>query len=182
MAHPVFIFIVMFVLMYYKEFTFVLRLKVCLLLLLLLYIKKSYLSHDPSTLYALVLNIFSSFKLNLDCTEGLFYNNKINNHVFKFPRKKQVRNVFNRYNKRRFITVNSYVDISKSNILNTSNSGGVIVNSNFPRINVQTRKTFNTIIIFKHKLIQSQVLLLILKHFMKNILVKEYHLIKIQQK
>ena len=50
------------------------------------------------------------------------------------------------YKKNRCYTVNSHDNSSESNNLNTSNSDNVIVNSNPPHINVQTKSPFNTLI------------------------------------
>ena len=66
--------------------------------------------------------------------------------VFTFSRSKQGSKVAYRYKKRRCTTVNSHVNSSESNNPNISKSDHVIGNSNLPRINVQTKNLFNTLI------------------------------------
>ena len=83
--------------------------------------------------------------------------------AFLLSRRKQGRNILYFYKKSRCTTVNSHVNGSKSNNLITSSSDIVIVNSNLPRVNVQTEGSFNTLVILKNKLIQSQVLVLMNK-------------------
>ena len=67
-------------------------------------------------------------------------------NVFTLSGKKQGRNVFYIYKKKRSYTVNSHVNSSESNNSNTLRSDNVIVNSNLPRINVQAEIPFNTLI------------------------------------
>ena len=81
-----------------------------------------------------------------------------------------------------FNTVNSHVNSSESNNLNTSNNDNAKENSNLPRINNQTEGLFNTIITFKNKLIQSQVFVSMIEYWMINIQEKKYYIIIIQQK
>ena len=71
--------------------------------------------------------------------------------VFTLLRQKQGRKVSYKYKKRRFNNVNSHVNISESNNLNTSNLDNVIGNSNLLCINVQIKTSFNTLITFQKK-------------------------------
>ena len=66
--------------------------------------------------------------------------------MFTLSRRKIGRKVFYNYRKRKCYTVNSHVKNIKTNNLNTSNSDNVKGNSNLPRINVQTKSPFNTLI------------------------------------
>ena len=50
------------------------------------------------------------------------------------PIRKHCRNVLYKSNKKIFTTVNSHVNSSKSNYLNTSNSDNLIGTSNLPRV------------------------------------------------
>ena len=80
--------------------------------------------------------------------------------AFPLSRRKQGRNVLYIYKKRRCDIVNSYVNSSQSNHFNTSNSDNVIVNSNLPIINVQTKSSLNTLITFpKSTDIQSSIII-----------------------
>ena len=65
--------------------------------------------------------------------------------VFTLSRSKQGRDIPYISNKKRCYTVSSHVRSSESNNLNTSNSDNVTVNSNLPRIKVQTQSSFNTL-------------------------------------
>ena len=66
--------------------------------------------------------------------------------LFTSLKSKQGRNLSYKSKKRRCITVNSHINSSKSNNLDTSNSNNNAENSNLPRINVQTETSFNTLI------------------------------------
>ena len=66
--------------------------------------------------------------------------------VFTSSRIKQGRKVLYQYRKRRCITINSHINSSETNNLNTSKSDNVIRNSNLPRINVHTKSSLNKLI------------------------------------
>ena len=66
--------------------------------------------------------------------------------VFTSSKRNQERNILYISRKSIFNTVNSHVNSSKSNNMNTSNSNNAIVNSNLPRINVETKRSFNKLI------------------------------------
>ena len=109
------------------------------------------------------LNIFSSYKFNIDSTEAFFYRIKINSHVIDFTKKKKGRKVSFKYKKRVCITVNSHLNSSKTNNSNKSNSHNVIGNSNLHLINVHNESSLNKLITVPKKKIQSQLLVLIMK-------------------
>ena len=66
--------------------------------------------------------------------------------VFTSPRIKQERKVSFKYNNRVCTTVNSHVNSSGSNDMNTHNSDNFIGNSNLPHINVHTKRSLNELI------------------------------------
>ena len=70
--------------------------------------------------------------------------------AFMSSRRKHGWKVFYKSKKRRCTTFTSYVNSSKSKNPNTYNSDNVIVNSNFPRIKVHTKRSSNELVSF-HK-------------------------------
>ena len=94
----------------------------------------------------ITLNVFSNFGFNFDCTEALFYKSRINSDGVDVIKKKKREEVSSKYNKSKFITVNSHFNSSETNNSNTSNSDNVIENSNLPRINFHTESPLNKLI------------------------------------
>ena len=70
----------------------------------------------------------------------------MNIHGVYATKKKKGRKISYKSNRIRCITINSHVNSSESNHLNTSNSNNVIGNSNLPCINVQTKRPFSTLV------------------------------------
>ena len=66
--------------------------------------------------------------------------------LFTSSRRKHRRKFSYKSKNSRFNTVNSYVNSSRSNNPNTSNTDNFIVNSNPSNINVQNESSFNTLI------------------------------------
>ena len=66
--------------------------------------------------------------------------------VFTLSGSKQGRSILYISKKRRCSNISPHIKVSESNSLNTSNSDNVTVNSNLPRIKVQTEISFNTLI------------------------------------
>ena len=83
--------------------------------------------------------------------------------VFTLSKRKQGREILDISKKRRCSTVNSHVNSSKPNNSNTSNRDNVIGNSNPPRIEIQYKVTLIHSLLYKQKLMQSQVLVSIIK-------------------
>ena len=83
--------------------------------------------------------------------------------VFTLSRKKHGRKFSFKYKRRRCTDVNSHFNSNKTNNSKTSNSNDVIGNSNLPRININTKSQLTKPIISKKKLMQSQVLVSMMK-------------------
>ena len=69
--------------------------------------------------------------------------------MFMLSRRKQGRNISYISKKRICNNVNSHVNSSESNNLNTSKSDNVIGSTDLPRINVHDKISFDTIIMFQ---------------------------------
>ena len=101
---------------------------------------------------------------------------------FTPSRKKHDRKLLSRSKKRRCTTVNSHVNSSKSNNLNTSNSDNVIGTSKLPHIKVQNYSQFDTLITLQKVTDKESSVSINNKINDEKIYVKKFHLIKIQQK
>ena len=69
--------------------------------------------------------------------------------VFMFSRRKKCQECLSKSRKRIFTTVNSHINSSESNNLNTSNGYIVIGKSKLPHINVHTKSSLNKGITFR---------------------------------
>ena len=124
---------------YYNEFTFVLTWK---------RYKWIYKDHSVNCcIYhtidrhsmLMTQNVFSYVRFNLNCTDALFFESKINSRGVTPPRQKHGRKVSFKDTKRICTTVISHVNISKSYDPNTYNIDNIIENPNVPSINVHTK-------------------------------------------
>ena len=134
----------MFVVGYYNELTVVRRL---ILGNLFFYTMESitfFLLINRSSML-IALNVLSTFKLNLDCTEVLSFQKKVD-LLFMQSRRKQGQKVLYHSKKSKFTTVISHANSNKSNNLNAPNSNNLIVASNLPHSNVQNEILFDTLI------------------------------------
>ena len=103
-------------------------------------------------------NVLSNYKFNFNCTDALLYKCKINSHDVLSPRRKQGRKISFKSNKRIYSTITSHVNISESNDLNTHNIDNVIETQTF-LVSTFTPNVYQmNSLIFRKKLIQSQVL------------------------
>ena len=124
MACPLFILNGMFMFGYYNEFTFVRRQIPCQ------FVFDHWVNHYIYHMInqrsmIMTLNIFSILDFKFGFTEALLKRIVM---VFTPPRKKHGREISYIYKNKRCNTVNSNVNISKSNNFNTSNSDNVIGN------------------------------------------------------
>ena len=71
--------------------------------------------------------------------------------VFMFSRRKKCQECLSKSRKRIFTTVNSHINSSESNNLNTSNGYIVIGKSKLPHINVHTKSSFNKLFTLKRE-------------------------------
>ena len=100
--------------------------------------------------------------------------------VLTFSRRKHGRKVSYKSNKRIWNTVNSHVNSSESNNMNTWNSDNVIGNSNLPNTNVQTESSLNTLITLQTEKYTESSISINNEKMDGKIWVKKYNLIKIQ--
>ena len=86
-----------------------------------------------------------------DSNEGLFCKSKINSHGIYVVKTKTCSEGFSKSKKSRCTTVNSHVNSSESNDLNTYNRDNFIGNANIPRINVHTELSSNELVTFQNE-------------------------------
>ena len=121
-----------------------------------------YLSHNQLTLDVYDVGNLLNFQVSFKLYWGNILQKYKRSHAVSVIKKKQGRNIPIISKKIRYTTVNSHINSSEPNSFSTTNSDNVTGNSNLPRINVQTKSSFNTRITLK-KLIQSQLLVSMIK-------------------
>ena len=135
---------------YYKEFKFVIIQRYCQFFYKENSVNRRIYHTVNKRSMLMKLNVLSNFKVNFDWTVELFYRSKMDSHlVYVIKKRNKGRKVSFKPKKRRFITVDSNFNRNETNNSNTSKRVDVMVNPNFPRINVHTKSPLNKLINLK---------------------------------